>query len=293
MSLLQSRSTAKQCWFVDDVTGAGSLEEVKQWWDELREAVDMPPDDCNSSEESLDTLEDSFVRKNSCDYAKLHFEQMVTSTDDEDMTTENESLLGGSSPISSAIVKLVIMFFISWKTLRNVSDSAISILFDFFKKLINLLATVSQSIIIKESAILFPHSLFRIRNCLGINRDDFEKFIVCHKCSSIYKPEECVRTLTNGRKKGERCKFVEFPNHRSRTQRKACGASLFKSVPSKNGDVILKAKRVFCYHSVKKTLPEFLKRPGFAEKCEEFRCLNSHKAHSLSRENWYELCTFG
>lgn len=38
MSLLQNRSTAKQCWFADDVTGAGSLEEVKQWWDELREA---------------------------------------------------------------------------------------------------------------------------------------------------------------------------------------------------------------------------------------------------------------
>ncbi|PFX30215.1 hypothetical protein AWC38_SpisGene5043 [Stylophora pistillata] len=31
-------STAKQCWFADDVTGAGSLVEVKQWWDELREA---------------------------------------------------------------------------------------------------------------------------------------------------------------------------------------------------------------------------------------------------------------
>lgn len=38
MSLLQNRSTAKQCWFADDVTIAGSLEEVKQWWDELREA---------------------------------------------------------------------------------------------------------------------------------------------------------------------------------------------------------------------------------------------------------------
>ena len=38
ISLLHNRSTAKQCWFADDATGAGSLEEVKQWWDELREA---------------------------------------------------------------------------------------------------------------------------------------------------------------------------------------------------------------------------------------------------------------
>ena len=38
ISLLHNRSTAKQCWFVGDATGAGPLEEVKQWWDELREA---------------------------------------------------------------------------------------------------------------------------------------------------------------------------------------------------------------------------------------------------------------
>ena len=37
ISLLQNRSTAKQCWFASDATGAGPLEEVKQWWDELRE----------------------------------------------------------------------------------------------------------------------------------------------------------------------------------------------------------------------------------------------------------------
>ena len=38
ISLFHNRSSAKQCWFADDATGAGPLEEVKQWWDELREA---------------------------------------------------------------------------------------------------------------------------------------------------------------------------------------------------------------------------------------------------------------
>ena len=38
ISLLHNRCTAKQCWFADDTTGAGPLEEVKQWWDDLREA---------------------------------------------------------------------------------------------------------------------------------------------------------------------------------------------------------------------------------------------------------------
>ena len=30
-------SNAKQCWYADDATGAGSLEELKKWWDGLNE----------------------------------------------------------------------------------------------------------------------------------------------------------------------------------------------------------------------------------------------------------------
>ena len=80
-----------------------------------------------------------------------------------------------------------------------------------------------------------------------------------------------MQTLANGRKKGKRCSLVEFPDHLRTTQRKPCGTSLFKAVRSKNGDLISKAKRVFCYRPVKKTREEFLKLPGFGEKCEEFK----------------------
>ena len=31
-------SEAKQCWYADDASGSGSLEVIKQWWDELTEA---------------------------------------------------------------------------------------------------------------------------------------------------------------------------------------------------------------------------------------------------------------
>lgn len=31
ISLLHNHSTAKQCWFADDATRAGPLDEVKQW----------------------------------------------------------------------------------------------------------------------------------------------------------------------------------------------------------------------------------------------------------------------
>ena len=31
-------SDTKQCWYADDASGSGSLEAIKQWWDELTEA---------------------------------------------------------------------------------------------------------------------------------------------------------------------------------------------------------------------------------------------------------------
>ena len=35
ITLLGIRSSAKQCWYADDVTGAGALTDIRKWWDEL------------------------------------------------------------------------------------------------------------------------------------------------------------------------------------------------------------------------------------------------------------------
>ena len=38
VTLLGISIDAKQCWYADDASGSGSLEAIKQWWDELTEA---------------------------------------------------------------------------------------------------------------------------------------------------------------------------------------------------------------------------------------------------------------
>ena len=38
ITCLDIPSDAKQCWYADDASGSGSLEAIKQWWDELSEA---------------------------------------------------------------------------------------------------------------------------------------------------------------------------------------------------------------------------------------------------------------
>ena len=32
---VQAASTAKQCWFADDASGAGRVAQIKDWWDPL------------------------------------------------------------------------------------------------------------------------------------------------------------------------------------------------------------------------------------------------------------------
>ena len=194
---------------------------------------------------------------------------MTSSEDDSDINESFQSK--NSSALSNPVIRLIVLFLMTWKSIHNLSDSAVGVLFYFLKQLLELLSVMVQCTALKQISDLLPGSLYMARNYLGVTRDDFEMFILCPKCSSSYKPENCVRTLANGKKKGEHCSFVEFPRHPRRTQRRPCGASLFRAVHSKHGELILKAKRVFCYRSVKKTLQEFLKRPGFADKCEEHK----------------------
>ena len=35
ITLLGICSSAKQCWYADDATGAGALRDIRKWWDEL------------------------------------------------------------------------------------------------------------------------------------------------------------------------------------------------------------------------------------------------------------------
>ena len=139
------------------------------------------------------------------DGAELSFHDLeMSSSEEEEGEARKTTRL---STISNSVVKLIIMFLMFWKTMHNISDSAICLLFAFSKKVVELLARISQSKAIKDIANLLPNSLYMIRNYLGIKREDFQKYIVCPRCSAIYKSEDCVQTLANGRKKRKTLQF--------------------------------------------------------------------------------------
>ena len=88
----------------------------------------------------------------------VHDLEMSSSEEEEGETTKTTRL----STNSNSVVKLIIMFLMFWETMHNISDSAISLLFAFSKKVIELLAKISQSKAIKDIANLLPNCLYMI-----------------------------------------------------------------------------------------------------------------------------------
>lgn len=79
-------------------------------------------------------------------------------------------------------------------------------------------------------------------------------------------PSVASLILFNRWKRGERCSFAVFPCHPKRTQRRSrsCGASPFKALLSKHGELVVKGKEC-C------VLLHFSGKPGFDNKCEEHK----------------------
>ena len=60
-------------------------------------------------------------------------------------------------------------------------------------------------------AALFPKSLHLLKKQLGIDQDKFIKYVVCPKCDTLYKFDDCYE-LQNRKRVSRKCTFIEFPN---------------------------------------------------------------------------------
>ena len=75
-------------------------------------------------------------------------------------------------------------------------------------------------------AALLPSTMYSFRKILGIDRDSFERYVVCPKCTKLYRPEDCLRKVGN-QTQPILCDNVLFPRSR---RRKVCGSKLVKRV---------------------------------------------------------------
>ena len=167
--------------------------------------------------------------------------------------------------------KVLVLFLFLWQTLYKVSDHGMLILLKFLRLFITMIGNVAKVESVVKFAQSLPQTLYMAKSYIGLGQDEFEKFVACPKCCTLYKTEEYTVRKTNGRVVSKKCDNVRFPNHPQRNQRKQCGALLMKQMRSKNGSTYLYPKRLYCFKKLSDSLRAQITRPGFLEKCESWR----------------------
>lgn len=188
--------------------------------------------------------------------------------DVEDM--EIETAVEETENKSSGVAKYITLAVLFWQFRYFVSDAAIGGLFSIFRLFINLLKKMLQPMLccgpLQELLDSFPTSVFTARTLIGLNRDSFEKYVVCPDCHALYNLSECVKINKRGNKVSSKCSCVLYPNHPHKSRRTPCNATLMKKVVSGDGKkTSLYPKKIYSYRPLKVSFIEKLQKPGFKE----------------------------
>ena len=143
----------------------------------------------------------------------------------------------------------------NWQIKHNVSESGLTELFNLIKPLLD-----------DKVADKFPKSLHTLYKRLGIDQDNFTKYIVCPECTQIYSYKDVLTTNTAGRTKVTTCTNKLYDKGKFS---KPCNTELVKEVLVKKKKVYVPIK-YYCYKSVINSLEEMLKRPGVVKQCKEW-----------------------
>ena len=162
-------------------------------------------------------------------------------------------------------------FLIVWQYCHLISDNALLMLLNFIKAFLTCIGAALQNGAGAEFALSLaagvPTTMYSLRMFLGVDRDNFERYVVCRKCTKLYRPEDCLRRVGN-QVQPMVCDNVLFPRSR---RRKTCNSKLVKKVLLKTGTPKYYPLKLYCYKSAIDVLETFLKRPNFEETCEQWR----------------------
>ena len=132
-----------------------------------------------------------------------------------------------------------------------------------------------------------PKTYYKTKKLVAL-KDDFEKYIYCKRCASIYKFQELISGVDKSFAKRQIfCKYVAFPNHPHSGKRRPCSYPLFKPYRTPAGQTIFNPKNIFCYKKIKSSLETILTRQGNFEKCQKWRS-NINITHCDDLNDFYD-----
>lgn len=177
---------------------------------------------------------------------------------------------------ASNMVTVLVLFILTWQTVFRIANMAVDTLFRFISLFFHYLAKVTGSDYVQMAATAMPVTFFSAQKLVGLNRDDFMKYVCCPKCSAIYEYEECI-SQTTGRDVPKHCSSCKFPRHPWQSMRGNCGSHLLKPVETSRLK-IYKLIKTYCYKPISSSLVQILSRPGMIDLCKHWQNRSTYPA---------------
>ena len=183
--------------------------------------------------------------------------------DDDDLSFEV-----GRTKTFKVVFQWIFVFLVLWKSAYCIPDVALVPLLKLFDAVFVVLSFVSAQFSRLSKAI--PKDMCSLRKKLFGETCNFYRYVICPKCLTLYKLEECMTTIESVQL-AKTCSYTEFPNHRQKHLRKRCGQELLKRIILPSGVSKLVPWYTYCYKPLLESFQHCIRRQGFEQKCEQWR----------------------
>ena len=136
---------------------------------------------------------------------------------DDDFSLDSEAQTGVTAGINIylPLLRLYTFFLFMFQTLFRVSDTAMNILLKFLSMFFLSVGRRVSSLPANFTSAL-PDSLYSARKISSSNRDQFNRYVCCPTCHSLYSFQDRVIKLANGQMESKTCSYIRFPTHPQR-----------------------------------------------------------------------------
>ena len=172
-----------------------------------------------------------------------------------DLETTSISKVG----LDHTLLTWLTLFLLRLQCKHYIPDYALECLLKFLYTLFVIIGRSSE--VAKNIAEQLPRSMYSLRKYVGV-ANNFEKFVVCCKCNSIYNMKDCFERPGVS-------KFQEF------SSKSPCNTLLLKTVEVASKKKILYPFKIYCYQSIKDSLQKLFNQPNFDKHCEHWRTRSS------------------
>ncbi|KAJ8315783.1 hypothetical protein KUTeg_007933, partial [Tegillarca granosa] len=154
----------------------------------------------------------------------------------------------------------LLYFILYWQSVCHVSDNGIEWLLRFLFQFFNILSLKVNHGLLTEFIMIFPTSMYMLRKLMTLDRDNFERFVVCRECFTTYRLDDCFNEI-NGVRKTKLCTHEYFKRNREYY----CNTPLLKEVLLKDGSIKLYPHKVYCFNSLINGLEHILQKQNLPD----------------------------